>query len=272
MDNSTIIDRYFLAEPAVSYFIEVGQTEVLFDAAYSDAFLNNAAKLGIEPEKADYLVLSHGHIDHTGGLDPLIKRCMERRFEDADAACPELVAHPSAFVPKTIDEKFSIGMFVSREACAAHMKIRESRQPVWLTDRLVFLGEIERRFDFEQPGPIGLRHEASGTMPDNLPDDTALAYIHEKGIVVITGCSHAGICNITEQAKRITGIDRVYDIIGGFHLLEPSKDQLEGTAEYLASLELPVLSACHCTDFNSRVRLAQVAPMREIGSGLSIEY
>jgi len=272
MDNSTIIDRYFLAEPAVSYFLEDGNTTVLFDAGYSDAFMFNAAKFGIDPTMADYLAISHGHIDHTGGLEPFLRRCMERRFEDRDARCPKMVAHPEAFVPKEIDGKLAIGMFVSREACATNMEIIESRAPYWFNDRLVFLGEIERKFDFERPGPIGVRKESEGDIPDELPDDTALAYKSEKGLVVITGCSHAGICNIVEQAKGITGVDQVYDIIGGFHLLDPPKEQLEGTAEYLVSLNLSVLSACHCTDFPSRVRLSRAAPMREIGSGLQIEY
>jgi len=272
MDNNTIIDRYFLAEPAVSYFIEEGNTTVLFDAGYSDAFMVNAAKLGIDVTTADYLAISHGHIDHTGGLEPLLRRCMERRFDNPAAKCPKMVAHPAAFIPKEFNGTVSIGIFVSKEACAGSMEILESREPVWFTERLVFLGEIQRRFDFERPGPIGVRKEAGGDVPDELPDDTALAYKGENGLVVITGCSHAGICNIVEQAKEITGVDTVYDIIGGFHLLDPPTRQLEGTAEYLASLSLPVLSACHCTDFKSRVKLSGVAPMREIGSGLQIEY
>lgn len=272
MDNSTIIDRYFLAEPAVSYFIEDGDTTVLFDTAYSDAFLFNAAKFGIDPTTADYLAISHGHIDHTGGLEPFLRRCMERRFEDRKARCPKMIAHPKVFVPKEIDGSLSIGIFVSREACATNMEIIETEEPYWFTDRLVFLGEIERKFDFERPGPIGVRKEAGGDVPDDLPDDTALAYKSEKGLVVITGCSHAGICNIVEQAKRVTGVDQVYDVLGGFHLLNPPAAQLEGTAEYLASLKLSVLSACHCTDFASRMRLSKAAPMREIGSGLQIDY
>ena len=241
VDNSTIIDSYFLGEPAVSYYLEDGERRVLFDTGYSDVFLQNASKLGIRPDEADYLVLSHGHIDHTGGLDPLLKRCMERRFEDESASCPELVAHPSAFVPKVIDNEFSIGTFVTKEACAAHMSVRETREPLWLTERVVFLGEIERIHDFEEAGPIGLRKEEGGDVPDDLPDDTALAYVGDNGLVVVTGCSHAGICNIVEQARRVTGVEKVHDIIGGFHLLEPSAERLEDTARCLESLELEQL-------------------------------
>ncbi len=272
VDNSTIIDRYFLGEPAVSYYIEDRDTRVLFDVGYSDAFLQNAVKLGVDPLDSDYLVLSHGHIDHTGGLEPLLKLCMERRFLDKEAHCPEIVAHPALFTPKVMEDYFSIGVSVCRRACEAHTTIRESREPLWLSDRLVFLGEIERNFDFEDAGPIGFRREEEGDVPDDLPDDTAIAYIAEEGLVVITGCSHAGICNIVEQAKKVTGVERVYDIIGGFHLLDPPQEKLEGTVQYLSSLELPQLSACHCTDFASRLRLDRVAPLREVGSGLQIEY
>ncbi|MFO7849473.1 MAG: MBL fold metallo-hydrolase [Spirochaetia bacterium] len=272
VDNSTIIDSYFLGEPGVSFFLEDGETSVLFDTGYSDAFMRNAAKLNVDPLRADYLVLSHGHIDHTGGLDPLLKECLERRLKDRSAHCPELLAHPAVFTPKLMEGLGSIGMSMSRQACSSVMKIKESAAPVRLSERLIFLGEIERKFDFESPAAIGSRKEPGGEVPDYLPDDTALAYVSDEGLVVITGCSHSGICSIVEQARRLTGVERVRDIIGGFHLLEPSEKQLEGTAEYLSTLQLPVLSACHCTDLQSKLRLSRAAPLKEVGSGMEIYY
>jgi len=274
MDNNSIIDRYFLAEPAVSYFIETGNIKVLFDVGYSDAFLTNAHKMKIDVLIADYLVLSHGHIDHTGGLDILLKECLEARFEHNTLRTPEILAHPDVFVPKFLDENSSIGIPVSEDVLRAHFKIRKSTEPVWLDEKLVFLGEIERSNSFEIPGPIGFRGKpgTSERVPDDIMDDSALAYVGKEGLYIITGCSHAGICNIVSHAKKVTGVDRVVDIIGGFHLLNPPKTQLEGTVDYFKSLNLKKLHACHCTDFHSRMALAASAEIEEIGSGLILDF
>ena len=274
VDNNTLIDRYYLGEPGISYFIETGASRVLFDLGYSDAFLRNARTAGLDPLSADYVVLSHGHIDHTGGLDALLKAYMEARFERGNPHLPQLVAHPDALMPKflsTKDGAFSIGSPISAAVLGLSFDLRTSRRPLWLDERLVFLGEIERVTDFEQPDPIGRRGDEQAE-PDVLLDDTAMAYLAEEGLVIITGCSHAGICNIVETARRVTGVDKVVDIIGGFHLLDPPQAQLDGTVEYLRSLNLPQLHACHCTDLSSKIALSAAAPLKEVGSGLVIEY
>src|SRR6056297_1582132 len=174
VDNNTLIDRYYIGEPGVSYFIETEQSRVLFDVGYSDAFLCNAHTLGIDLLSIDTLVLSHGHIDHTGGLDVLLKEYMEARFERNHDKVPRLVAHPDALNPKFMppgegevgptdgglgvptglsSTAISIGSPVSASVLALSFDLRTSRQPLWLDDRLVFLGEIERRTAFEQPDP-----------------------------------------------------------------------------------------------------------------------
>jgi len=118
--------------------------------------------------------------------------------------------------------------------------------------------------------PVGRK---AGEKEDDLViDDSALAYKTEKGLVIITGCSHAGICNITEYAKKVCGDDRGVAIIGGLHLLDPPKEQLAGTLEYIKRLNLNALYACHCTDFGSKCALAKVAPVKEVGVGLWVEF
>ncbi len=90
--------------------------------------------------------------------------------------------------------------------------------------------------------------------------------------MIITGCSHAGICNITEHAKKVCDDDRIVAIIGGLHLLDPPKEQLAGTLEYIKEINLTALYACHCTDFTSKCALAKVAPVMEVGVGLCVEF
>jgi 7,8-dihydropterin-6-yl-methyl-4-(beta-D-ribofuranosyl)aminobenzene 5'-phosphate synthase len=86
--------------------------------------------------------------------------------------------------------------------------------------------------------------------------------------VVITGCSHAGICNITEYAREVTGEQKVASVIGGLHLLSPKPEQITGTIRYLASLDLAALFACHCTSLAAKVALAVSCPMQETGVGM----
>ncbi len=147
-----------------------------------------------------------------------------------------------------------------------------SKEPVNLTERLIFLGEIERVNDFEAKNPLGTILRNGVEEDDFLFDDSALAYKSPNGLIIITGCSHAGICNIVEYAKKVCGDERVVDVIGGFHLLNPSAEQLQGTVEYFKSLHTDSLHACHCTDLNSKIALSKVSYLKEVGVGLMLEY
>jgi len=272
LDNNTLIDRYFLGEPGVSYLIETGGKEILFDVGYSDAFILNAQKLSVDLLNMDYVVLSHGHLDHTWGLAPLIRLYTEQTIEKHSASKPVLVVHPSALLSKRYDNLPEIGSFLSEDKLARFFKLKFSREPVYLTERLVFLGEIERTNDFEAKHPIGKFKQTGNEKDDFLLDDSALAYKSSRGLIIITGCSHSGICNIIEQAKKICGENRVVDIIGGFHLLNPSKAQMQGTMNYLKSINPDSVHACHCTDLNSKIELSKVVNIKEVGVGLILEY
>jgi 7,8-dihydropterin-6-yl-methyl-4-(beta-D-ribofuranosyl)aminobenzene 5'-phosphate synthase len=136
----------------------------------------------------------------------------------------------------------------------------------------VALGEIERVLDFEKTVPIGQRMEKDGPVDDTITDDTAMAYVSDKGLVVISGCAHAGICNTVEQAKRVTGVDKVHTVLGGFHLQNTRPERLDHTTDYLSELDLDGLYACHCTDLAAKIALAKKCPVREVGSGLVLEF
>ena len=272
VDNNTLIDRYFLAEPAVSYFIEADGKKVLFDAGYSGAFIVNAQRLSIDLLDVDYIVLSHGHMDHTWGLAPLVRLHVESRIEGRHRKRPRLVAHPSALSPKTLGESVPIGSLLSAGTLARHFDIGLSAKPVWLTECLVFLGEIERDNAFEVMQPVGRTLEEGVEQDDFLLDDSALAYKSRAGLIIVTGCSHAGICNVIEYARKVCGDDRVVDVVGGFHLLGASDDRLRSTAAYLKSVHPHAVHACHCTDLASKIALSEVVDLREVGVGLGLEY
>jgi len=272
IDNNTLTDRYFLGEPGASYLIEDEGKKVLFDVGYSDAFITNARKLSLDLLDVDFVVLSHGHLDHTWGLIPLIRLYTEGMIEKLQVKKPTLVTHPLTLSSRTLGDLPEIGFLLSEDKLSGYFEVELSREPVNLTERLVFLGEIERTNEFEARNPIGIILDSGVEKDDFLVDDSALAYKSSAGLVIITGCSHAGICNIVEYARKVCRDERVVDIVGGFHLLDPSEEQLEGTIEYMESLCPGSVHACHCTDLNSKIALSRVVNLKEVGVGMTRPY
>ncbi|MHC1790777.1 MBL fold metallo-hydrolase [Solidesulfovibrio sp.] len=272
VDNNTLTDQYLLGEPALSLYMEADGARVLLDCGYSDVACRNAARLGIDLAALDAVALSHGHNDHTWGLVPLMACLAERVAAGRHAPKPRLVAHPEALAPRRIGPGEPIGSCLGRDALAECFALTLSRDPVPLTDRLLFLGEIPRLFPFESAGPIGERDSPHGPVPDDLPDDTALAFCGRDGLVIVTGCSHAGICNITEHARRVTGIRRVAVVIGGLHLLAPDPARFAATADYLQSAGATDLYPCHCTGLAAKLALSRAAPIHDVGSGLRLSF
>lgn len=257
VDNTTMIDQHCLGEPAFSCWLETGGKRVLFDTGYSDVFLRNGKTLGIPVEEADFVVLSHGHDDHAGGLRHLIPALGGRR--------PVLAAHPAALEPKREDGA-EIGCPVSREALEAAFDLRLTREPLWLTDQLVFLGEIPELVE-----PRGSLGTAADGGPDRLLDDSALAYRGENGVYIVTGCSHSGICNILEYAKQVTKARCVAGVLGGFHL--PHRDERSRrTIGYLAQEAIGELWPCHCTGFRVRMEMARQMDVGDAGVGLVLDW
>lgn len=274
VDNHTLTDRYLSGEPGLSLFLEADGKRILFDLGFSDLFLRNAETMGIDLCDLDTIVLSHGHLDHTGGLVPLMHHLVKATLEKVPCRYPALVAHPHCFYPRPKPPLPDIGPILPEDRVSRFFPVTATREPHWITGNLVFLGEIERRFGFENkdPGSRRIVMPDGSLESDHLLDDSALAYRSDRGLVIITGCSHAGICNIIEQARRVCGDDRVVDVIGGLHLLSPKIEELEGTLSYLAGLRLEALHACHCTSLSAKVALAGKCPIRETGVGLKIEY
>jgi 7,8-dihydropterin-6-yl-methyl-4-(beta-D-ribofuranosyl)aminobenzene 5'-phosphate synthase len=272
VDNNTLIDKYLKGEPGLSIFIEDDEKKILFDVGYSDLFIKNAQQLSISLLDVDYVVLSHGHLDHTWGLVPLVQLYSEAVFKGQRFKKPRLVTHPLTFSSKTYDGSTEIGSLLSGDRLSAYFQTAFSEEPVYLTDRMVFLGEIERINDFEAKKPLGKIRDGDVEKNDFLIEDSAMAYKSSEGLVIITGCSHSGICNIAEYARKICREDRVVDIIGGFHLLNPSRKQLRGTIEYMKTLRPGSVHACHCTDLTSKTALASVVDLMQVGVGLKLEY
>jgi 7,8-dihydropterin-6-yl-methyl-4-(beta-D-ribofuranosyl)aminobenzene 5'-phosphate synthase len=268
IDNNTLIDRYFLGEPGLSFLIQAEGKKILFDLGYSDCFIHNARKMQESLLDLDAVVLSHGHMDHTWGLPHLMAHLSEAANEKIPHKRPVLIGHPQVLESKLYNGTEEIGSIISPEKAAHHFLLQWTKEPYWITEKLVFLGEIPRVHDFENQTPIG--EVACG--PDYLFDDSALAYMSEEGLAILSGCAHAGICNIIRHAQQVCGEDRIADLVGGLHLLAPKKDQLEGTLETLKKIGPAQLHPCHCTDLDSKFALTAVAPVLEVGVGTVLKY
>jgi 7,8-dihydropterin-6-yl-methyl-4-(beta-D-ribofuranosyl)aminobenzene 5'-phosphate synthase len=274
VDNTTLTDYYFMGEPGLSFILETRGKKILFDTGYSDAFLSNAEKMGISLCDLDYVVISHGHRDHTGGLVPLTNHLTEAKANTLPCKIPELIAHSRCFYPRPKSRLPNIGSVLSEAEVQRHFTVNLSDKPLWITEDLVFLGEISRKFSFEwtDPGTRKIVLPDGSAERDFLLDDSALAYRSKEGLVIITGCSHTGICNITEYAREVCGERKVVDIIGGLHLISPGPGRIKETGKYLRDLNLKSLHACHCTSLLAKLSLASFSPIREMGVGMKIEW
>lgn len=261
VDNNTIIDKYYYGEPGLSFLIKQDNLKILFDTGYSDIFLKNADIAGENIFDSDIIVISHGHNDHTGGLNHLCRKMVKNT---------RLVAHRNAFTKKIFDNSDSIGSDLSEEMLNKYFQVELSKEPKWLSKNIVFLGEIPRIVDFEDNHPVGYLSDTAEM--DYLLDDSALAIRTKHGIVIITGCSHSGIANICEYTKEIFINNKIISIVGGMHLLDADQIRIDNTIKYFKTLNLESLYACHCTGFNAMCQLSKEFNFFEVGSGLKMFF
>lgn len=261
VDNNTYIDQYYWGEPAVSYYVEMDGCNILFDTGYSDLFLKNAEKMGIDLGTVTHIVLSHGHNDHSNGL----------QFLDAptNLPLPQLIAHPHCFLPKQIGAEW-IGAPVSADQAAHRFSFVPAVKPYSLSEHCVFLGEIPQLNDYEGRNPFGTTVINGMVTGDTLLDDSALVCKTKEGLFIIAGCAHSGICNTVEYARRVCGEERVAGVIGGFHLFE-TDERLQKTIAYFNRISVKALYPCHCVSLRVKCEMAKKLDLTEVGVGLQLE-
>ena len=260
VDNNTFIDQYFVGEPAVSYYIEVDDKRILFDTGYSDILLDNASKLNIDLNNLTHIILSHGHNDHTNGLKFLIN--------NRDISKTRLICHPECFLPKYVEDEYIGAPYTEKEISKIFI-YQPVSEVTKISESLLFLGEIPRINNFEAMNPIGIEIKDNCKQDDYVLDDTALVYKNFEGIFIITGCSHSGICNIVEYAKKICNEEHILGIVGGFHMLD-NQLQINKTIDYLKKNKIDIIYPCHCVSLLAKARMINELPVNEVGVGMTI--
>ena len=250
-----------IAEHGLSLWIETGGKNILFDTGQGNALETNAQVLGVDLGKTDFLVLSHGHYDHTGGIAQVLQQ--------AHNAC--VFGHSGIVQPRYAirgGTPRSIQMLQKSMAALDRLPsqcLNWVQQPMLLSGKIGITGPVPRETGYEDTGgPFYLDPEARRTDP--IDDDLALWIREDDGLIVCVGCSHAGLVNTLNHVRRLNNGLRIRAVIGGFHLLNASRARLDQTIAALRFLELEMVAPCHCTG-ESAVALLRDAFGERVSSG-----
>lgn len=245
-------------EWGLSILVEAGGENVLLDAGFSDAVVKNAAALGVDLKKVNKVVISHGHADHTGGLRSLLRH----------TGRAEVIGHPEMWGRKYTarpgsgdDRYYYTGVPYCREELEnLGASFVLEREPFWLSEHVVTTGEVPLVTSFEEVDKNMYVRTEGKFVPDALLDDQALVVKAEKGLVVILGCAHRGMVNTMIRAREITGVEKVYAVVGGTHLFRAGEKQLKETIKSVREFGVEKLGVSHCTGLQAAAVLA-----RELG-------
>ena len=250
-ENSVGRPLGLIGEHGFACHLETPSGNYLFDTGGGLGIETNARLLNLDLAALKGIILSHGHYDHAGGLPAVLAR----------TGPIDVYAHPELFTPRfSLGEsgRRAIGVPQTREALEQlGARFRFSAEPLELTPQLTLSGTIPRITAFERGDPKLCRVAAGGALqPDPLADDLSLLISTEQGLSVLLGCAHAGLINILEHARTLTGQRQLHTVVGGTHLMFHDESQFRQTLQRLADYRLARLGAAHCTGLPQAARLA----------------
>jgi 7,8-dihydropterin-6-yl-methyl-4-(beta-D-ribofuranosyl)aminobenzene 5'-phosphate synthase len=233
--------------------IEADGHKILLDTGPSFSAAYNAITLGIDLSRIDRIVFSHGHLDHTGGLLHILKMVKGK---------VEAIAHPDIWALKYVRhperrEEYIGTPFPRESAEKLGASFNLTREPVWISENIVTSGEIPMITQYERIDSTLYVKERHGFKPDPLWDDQALFIKSEKGLTIVLGCAHRGMINTIRHAQKLTGLEPVYAVLGGTHLVSASPERMDLTVAELSSLDIQRLGVSHCTGLPASATLAR---------------
>ncbi len=244
LENTQGEHKALIFEHGLCFHVEKDGHKLLFDLGQSDALLHNATELGITLHDLEYVVLSHGHYDHTGGLRALSTVARDFSLVVGRGFFREKYArrnHALDFLGNNFDEAWLRERKIACEAMTD--QIREILPGVHV------ITGFQRKHEDEKVNPRFVLREGEGFVPDTFSDEVMLAIETPKGLVALLGCSHPGVKNLLDTALEL--LQRpLYAVIGGTHLVEGSDRSLELTKQYFLDKDVKVIGVSHCTGQN----------------------
>lgn len=255
IENHPDEEKKFCYEHGLSLLIEADGKRILFDTGQTGDFIKNAAAMQENLENLDYVVMSHGHYDHSGGF---------KKFVNESNRMPLVFVGEEFFFPKC--KKISETEYKSNgnsfdEKWLSEHKIhvkKVNEELLSLSEHIMVFHHFHQTNEFEKRNEKFFRIENGSYRPDDFRDEISLGILTPKGLVVVVGCSHIGIVNIlhtiSERVNEREGCDRnrgkkipIYAVIGGTHLVEADEKRLQKTLEALKELDIQMLAVSHCT-------------------------
>jgi 7,8-dihydropterin-6-yl-methyl-4-(beta-D-ribofuranosyl)aminobenzene 5'-phosphate synthase len=283
-----------VAEHGFSALISIPKSEqntdssFLFDTGVSEnGVIHNADIFGIDFSKINRIILSHGHFDHFAGLVNVLKK-ISSSSRQSSTYCVDVFTHPDAFLRRweifpdgkrakspVLDEQQlqQLGARIHKNTDVRYLPTKDS--PL-----LAITGEIPRETSFEKGFPFQYAEDPDNEnklVPDPLiKDDQAIVVnVLDKGLVILTGCGHAGVVNTINYAREITGVDRIHAVIGGFHLPADGgiyEAAIEPTLKELQKANPDYLVPCHCTGWKATNRIIETMPEKFIQSSVGTTF
>lgn len=290
ISKSPIAEHGFSALLEISYKHEntTNTNKFLFDTGVSkDGIVNNSDVLGINLKDIETIILSHGHFDHISGLISTLRRLKKS---------VEIIAHPEAFLRRWLvypngnkarmdflneEEINQAGGIIIRvdkiSFLPRNANMHSKEKTNHTNNRVMITGEIPRVTKFEKGFPLQFKEQDNeiDLVPDPLvSDDQALIMnIRNKGLIILTGCGHAGIINTIKFAKKATGIEKVYCVIGGFHLSgQDYEDSIPLTMAELTRIDPQYIVPCHCTGWKATNKIIDIMPEKFIQSSVGSTF
>jgi 7,8-dihydropterin-6-yl-methyl-4-(beta-D-ribofuranosyl)aminobenzene 5'-phosphate synthase len=246
-----------LGEWGLAYLIETGKHRILFDTGSGFTLAGNARALEVDLGKLEAIVISHGHIDHTGGLIKELETC----------GPVDLFIHPAAFATRYYKEGLRFikgGESLSADDVRRRVRaLHETTKPAEIGGGLMVTGEVPREMDFEDTGLRGdVFMDPDGKTEDLVRDDQAIFFRVPQGVVILLGCAHAGVVNTIRYVSKLSGEKMIYAIMGGTHLITASPARLKKTVEAFRQFGLQEIMLSHCTGVDAYAEVARAFPGR----------